>query len=947
MYLFVFAFQRHQCIEQWATMAHHEEETLERMFPRCRIRSPPPMDTAILIDLSDENKPIAGQPVMNTTHHPHHHLAHHPHHQLHQLHHPQQQQHQQQQQQQQQHSHPYQSKRNVHCRDAVDSDSDHGVHAQRPAAQQRHRHSAPKYRGGGDTNADQLRRSKMRRPRTLDTWLHLYDTYGGGYEPSPDSEDNDSDDCVTYAPKNAALKKSAGDKVTSSSSAVLGVRASASESQISTHWKKPQRRVKEIYDLTPMEGRNAVAGSGAGESRLEIAGGREILSRSRTRTQRKVKKTAAPSGGLGRTGSAGSGGGGGGGGGGMAELSALTGVGGVGDSQAAHSNSTTASSSNRSINRYSGEVYYEESMGRYGFRVDGNTLWGSQGLEPSFSIPSSLNEKAAPATEIQVLKRPLSWAGDDAAADDHPEGLDQYESHGSDPVDEDKEEEEEEEEEEAEEAEEEEEEEEEEDEEEEELDEEEDEEETRTELVMGNPNPATGVASVAAGSGIRRGYLTDFYPEMLVARPQSPNSGSSSGCSGTGGGGGGASSLNLDNYLSEQLHQFTQSRKEAEPDGDELVPTATVTVATTTTTTTTTVIGGLTIAQYEGSPRRYGLRPPQTNGHLAENGTHPHGNDTKKSSAKSESLSPRPGFPRRVHHAGGGGGGTGSSTFSPSTTRQTLVELTSSGARACGSTSLFVKDAATTAVLYENVTDTDGDYINETLRWNVTEERTDVETDLGETEVGTEVGKSRNFTLSPETTDYDDSELEANDRDPLSDSPSGGDHVHKDPPPPPPMSSTLRMDGCNGHKFPSMPILADGLSSGQNSADDADDVEDETDRVPLMNDAIHRRVVVAHSRSYPHPANGCLRMGSSGALPPTAAPNGAPHQLSNAVQQLWVKNISGNLDADHDTQGSFRKFIQQQKLWSCHGIPTQCANPNLSLLWLFLFIQFKFEKEFI
>jgi hypothetical protein len=33
------------------------------------------------------------------------------------------------------------------------------------------------------------------------------------------------------------------------------------------------------------------------------------------------------------------------------------------------------------------------------------------------------------------------------------------------------------------------------------------------------------------------------------------------------------------------------------------------------------------------------------------------------------------------------------------------------------------------------------------------------ETDLGETEVGLEMGKSRNFTLSPETTDYDDSEL--------------------------------------------------------------------------------------------------------------------------------------------------------------------------------------------
>ena len=36
------------------------------------------------------------------------------------------------------------------------------------------------------------------------------------------------------------------------------------------------------------------------------------------------------------------------------------------------------------------------------------------------------------------------------------------------------------------------------------------------------------------------------------------------------------------------------------------------------------------------------------------------------------------------------------------------------------------------------------------------------ETDLGETEIGHEMGKSRNFTLSPETTDYDDSKLDVN-----------------------------------------------------------------------------------------------------------------------------------------------------------------------------------------
>ena len=804
-------------------MAHHEEETLERIFPRCRIRSPPPMDTAVLIDLSDENKPNTG--VMATTHH-----------------------------------HQYQSKRISHCRDAIDSDSDNVVHnsdhvlkpafsaAVTPVTQQRHRHTALKYR---TENVDPMRRSKTRRPRASDTWQHLYDTHGGGYEPSSDSEDGDSDAHT----KSPSVKK--GDKSVVGVGSIGigsiggigisggggGVRPSASESQISL--KKPERRIKEIYNLTPQEAQRNIAG----ETRLEIAGGREILSRSRTRTQRKVKKSGGGGPLLG---------GGGGGGGGRGDIIE------DGDHMT-NSNSTTASSSNRSINRYSGEVYYEESMGRYGFRVDGNTLWGSQGLEPCFSIPSSLNEKAAPPSET-VLKRPLSWAGDDGP--DNPETLDQYESHCSDPV------------------------------------------EVEQSEDTHNQSTVTQNSS-GAGGGIRCGYLTDFYPEMAACRPQSPNSGSTSGCSGTGGG----PSLSLDNYLSEQLHQFTQSRKEPEaeePEGDELEPVAT--------STTATVIGGLTIAQYEGSPRRYGLRPTQTNGHL-ENGVHSDGSEareTKKSSVKSESLSPRPGFPRRV--AGSSGSNGTSTTFSPSTTRQTLVELTSSSVRPAGSISssssnnnLFVKDNVPSK-FYKNA---EADY-NDTA-WNLTEEpdvETDLgETDLGETEVGMEMGKSRNFTLSPETTDYHDSELDANDRDAQSDSPSGGGVV--DPSAPTlPTSSTGQRD--SGHKFPSMPILADGLSSGQNSAS-VSEGEGETDRVPLMNNAIHRRVVAAHARAYPHgpQTNGYLRMvpptsgagagtgasASPGAsLPPSAL-------LSNAVQQLWVKKGTSSLDVglDHETQGSFRK----------------------------------------
>lgn len=77
--------------------------------------------------------------------------------------------------------------------------------------------------------------------------------------------------------------------------------------------------------------------------------------------------------------------------------------------------------------------------------------------------------------------------------------------------------------------------------------------------------------------------------------------------------------------------------------------------------------------------------------------------------------------------------------------------------------------------------------------------------DLGETEMGEQVGQSRNFTLSPETTDCDSNDVESE-------------------------VSFENEDSLNssGHAYGSMPVLEDGLSSGQASDGEENELENDT-----------------------------------------------------------------------------------------------------------------------
>ncbi|EFX71303.1 hypothetical protein DAPPUDRAFT_111902 [Daphnia pulex] len=956
-----------------SSSAARRDDSLERLFPRCRLRSPP-VDTAVLIDLSDDSHVVqtSGAPLP---------LA------LHSL---------------------ARSTPITHP-DGGHSDSDASPLRRPPSLklnvagfaggqqqtglQQRRYCPSVKYR----TESAELRRSKLlRRPRTVDhgnTWNLYGDVYGGGYEPSSDSEDNDSDNFgfpsggKSGGSSSAAAAAAPPAPSSSSSSSSLrksnspAVRTSASESHIAGHWKKGgghnghadgaashqrhsrRRGVKEIYDLTPSRldlgspsAGSASGGGGGGGSgvissqvdptRMEIAGGREIVSLSRGRTrgsqrkQQRVHSTTVD----------------------PAPIDSPP--------NNNNNNNSTPSSSNRSINRYSGEVYYEESVGRYGFHVGGgNTLWGSQGLEPSFSIPSNLNEKqyssgipsgaagmgdatttttAEHRTQHHGLKRPLSWAGDDPVTDSQLEQL---------------------------------------------------EEPQRQQLASTSSQDREGESpdreakhSVAVSNGLLpgieepppppcpqvktiHGYLTDFYPEVVAvdqssADPSSP------------------SPLNLDNYLSEQLNQFAQQsvRREAsevEEASQLLLSQSPPAQQQQQQLTVATVIGGLTIAQYEGSPRRYGVRAHPAAAAAAaaaainSNGQDDYSDDSNKPNGPTMmvgSVPTRPlvpGFPRRVTSSPNPA--HPQATFSPSATRQTLVDL------AAGPAATSTPVAATP----------EGSSANHHLSWHLDEaddrdvlrsssrhlDRGDVislnaETDLGETEVGLEMGKSRNFTLSPETTDYDDSELDINNGTELSISDIPGMNGGAEASGPRQMesfdavaggaettgrrrSSSKSQNGLKG-QFSSMPILEDGLSSGQSSVGSGDDIsvgssasvtsasdteEDAvTDRIPLMADCRMKQQPLSalqqQQQQHPlHPSvnNGCRNLagasplqssmsGLSGARSTKNSASSSHQQLQQQQPQqqsqtMWAKKLSAAIsDCDHRNhqdsamiQGSFRR----------------------------------------
>ena len=781
-------------------MASNEDDDINRLFPKCRIRSPQ-METAVLIDLTDDT---GKKPASQTG----------------------------------------------PLRDVVDSDSEElettPLHSLVYLGMQRRLSSKSR-----STSAE-FRRSKLRRPRAIDTWLQLYDAYGGGYEPSPDSEENDSD----HSTQNKLPAKKSS------------VRQSSSESHIVGHWQKQEsyrRQVrastKEVYNVTPSraEGVNTIAVGG--ESRLEIAGGREILSRSRTRPARKRHSAA--------------------------QLN----------------DNSTASSSSRSINRYSGEVYYEESVGRYGFHVDGSTLWGSQGLEPSFSIPSSLNEKPAAGHSV---RRPLSWAGDDNLDASSAPGADDAAAAVANNhfdrtlIDDDI---------------------------------------GEHDLGDGEYPPVSSLAALT-GNGVLdsnesvsnaiHGYLTDFYPEIVAGGQNAVNGAASGGqasdASDAGGGGGAGHTLNIDNYLSEQLNQFAQSEKKMSKEG-ACQEEALVSLAT--------VIGGLTIAQYEGSPRRYGLRS-HSNGPEGGEMKSPcstGGAATKAESTCSSSSCARPGFPRRVVSSSddvSSNSYVSDQTFSPSLTRQTLAELT----QICSSSaSQSVKDSLLSTSLSPTQWDAkdvtggsggDGGVVTHADSGKDGDRdttSTNAETDLGETEVGLVVGQSRNFTLSPETTDYD-SELDAHSDSGGAGGGGGGASLTRTESENVSYDSTkmpIRIHSSNGvgRKFSSMPILEDGLSSGHCS-----EAENEAcDRVPLM---ASRRICAALSPSSTVQYQQQVKSDSNcaGSVPLSRATTAVTpltsvlqsqskiRQLSNPPQsqQLWVKKVV-NMDFDHENLRPQRKYL--------------------------------------
>ncbi|XP_066258835.1 amyloid-beta A4 precursor protein-binding family A member 2-like isoform X9 [Euwallacea similis] len=192
------------------------------------------------------------------------------------------------------------------------------------------------------------------------------------------------------------------------------------------------------------------------------------------------------------------------------------------------------------------------------------------------------------------------------------------------------------------------------------------------------------------------------------------------------------------------------------------------------------VIGSLPIAVYEGSPKRYGPRQTGTNN------SHMQLPSAQSLLASPSVYPPRPGFPQRIV-----------TSPSPSEREHNI----------------------------ENNSYNDNDFQEHENNFLDLSIGTGSSGDLGETEVGLQVGHSRNFTLSPETTDCDsncgdlDSEvslmLMENDL-----APSGGLLGS---------NTDLAVPGDTLRLYSSMPVLEDGLSSGH-----ASDTDNNNPTVMLM-----------------------------------------------------------------------------------------------------------------
>ncbi|KAJ8923799.1 hypothetical protein NQ315_010381 [Exocentrus adspersus] len=292
----------------------------------------------------------------------------------------------------------------------------------------------------------------------------------------------------------------------------------------------------------------------------------------------------------------------------------------------------------------------------------------------------------------------------------------------------------------------------------------------------------------------------------------------------------------------------------------------------------TKVIGNLPIAVYEGSPRRYGQR------HVETNCSHPQLPSAQSLLASPSVYPPRPGFPQRVistpspvENDGNVENNFNKKSSSPPNTTSSTFDYLYEFSETRKVLEEFFKcpppeeenrlEAEFQDLEYElrrQASDSGNSYVGQRLAKNlpgesefcmridsprkclnntnmpsiqdheITEHEnnfldlsigTGSSGDLGETEVGLQVGHSRNFTLSPETTDCDsncgdlDSEvslmLMENDM-----GPSGGLLGS---------NTDIAIPSDSLRLYSSMPVLEDGLSSGH-----ASDTDNNNPTVMLM-----------------------------------------------------------------------------------------------------------------